>query len=108
MIRLKREKFSLQKRQSDLYELGDRLSEKLMEQKEEMMAKMGNWTCVLRELKMVDKNMELDLESILEEIKDMNIRDNWLLEQTIEDTRTCYAVSTPRMHSGQLRIYFVF
>lgn len=79
------------KRQSDLYELGDRLSEKLMEQKEDMLAKMGNWTCVLRELKMVDKNLELDLESMLEEIKDMNIRDPWLLAQTIEDTRTCYA-----------------
>merc|ERR1711976_153717 len=38
------------KRQSDLYELGDRLSGKLMEQKEETMEKMGNWTCVLREL----------------------------------------------------------
>lgn len=79
------------KRQSDLYELGDRLSEKLMEQREEMIAKMGNWTCVLRELKMVDKNLELDLESMLDEIKDMNLRDPWLLDRTIEDCRTCYA-----------------
>jgi hypothetical protein len=81
----------IMKRQSDLYELGDRLSEKLMEQKEETMEKMGNWTCVLRELRMVDKNMELDLEAMLDNIKDMNIRDPWLLEQTIEDCRTCYA-----------------
>ena len=65
-----------------------------MEQKEETMEKMGNWTCVLRELKMVDKNMELDLQSMLDNIKDMNIRDPWLLEQTIEDCRTCYAVSS--------------
>ena len=77
-----------------MYELGDRLSGKLMEQKEETMEKMGNWTCVLRELKMVDKNMELDLQSMLDNIKDMNIRDPWLLEQTIEDCRTCYAVSS--------------
>ena len=42
---------------------------------------------------MVDKNMELDLEAMLDNIKDMNIRDPWLLEQTIEDCRTCYAVS---------------
>jgi len=79
------------KRQSDLYELGDRLSGKLMEQKEETMEKMGNWTCVLQNLKMVDKNMELDLEAMLDNIKEMNIRDPWLLEQTIEDCRTCYA-----------------
>ena len=43
--------------------------------------------------RMVDKNMELDLEAMLDNIKDMNIRDPWLLEQTIEDCRTCYAVS---------------
>ena len=43
---------------------------------------------------MVDKNMELDLEAMLDNIKDMNIRDPWLLEQTIEDCRTCYAVSS--------------
>ena len=67
-----------------------------MEQREEMIAKMGNWTCVLRELKMVDKNLELDLESMLDEIKDMNLRDPWLLDRTIEDCRTCYAVSFPK------------
>merc|ERR1711997_134427 len=52
------------KRQSDLYELGDRLSEKLMEQK--------------KELKIVDENMELDLENMLDDVKSMNIRDKWL------------------------------
>jgi len=79
------------RRQSDLYELGDRLSGKLMEQKAEMNAKMGNWTCILRELRMVDKNIELDLESMLDNVKDMNIRDSWLLDRTVEDTRTCFA-----------------
>ena len=93
--------FWLQRRQSDLYELGDRLSEKLMEQKEEMMVKMGNWSCVLKELRMVDEDMELDLEAMLNNIKGMNIRDSWLLQQTIEDTRTCYAVSTT--HTVQYR-----
>merc|ERR1712141_997528 len=80
------------KRQSDLYELGDRLSEKLMEQKEEMKMKMGNMTCVLKELKIVDENMELDLENMLDDVKSMNIRDKWLEDKTIEDIRTCYAV----------------
>ena len=64
-----------------------------MEQKAEMNAKMGNWTCILRELRMVDKNIELDLESMLDNVKDMNIRDSWLLDRTVEDTRTCFAVS---------------
>ena len=75
-----------------MYELGDRLSEKLQLQKAEMNYKMGNMSCVLKELRMVDDDMELDLEAMLNSIKDMNIRDTWLLQQTIEDTRTCYAV----------------
>lgn len=77
-----------------MYELGDRLAEKLMEQKIEMQYKMGNWSCVLQELKMVDKNLELDLESMLDMIKGWNIRDDWLLKQTLDDCRTCFAVST--------------
>ena len=83
----------LQKRQSDLYELGDRLSEKLMVQREEMKEKMGNWSCIMQELKLVDENMELDLENMLDDVKSMNIRDKWLEDNTIEDIRTCYAVS---------------
>ena len=64
-----------------------------MEQKEEMKAKMGNWSCVMKELKIVDDNLELDLENMLDDIKSMNIRDKWLEDKTIEDVRTCYAVS---------------
>ena len=64
-----------------------------MEQKEEMKAKMGNWSCAMKELKIVDENMELDLENMLDDIKSMNIRDKWLEDKTIEDVRTCYAVS---------------
>ena len=63
-----------------------------MEQKEEMKMKMGNMTCVLKELKVVDENMELDLENMLDDVKSMNIRDKWLEDKTIEDIRTCYAV----------------
>jgi len=81
------------KRQSDLYELGDRLSEKLMVQREEMKEKMGNWSCIMQELKVVDENMELDLENMLDDVKSMNIRDKWLEDNTIEDIRTCYAVA---------------
>ena len=69
-----------------------------MEQKEEMKMKMGNMTCVLKELKIVDENMELDLENMLDDVKSMNIRDKWLEDKTIEDIRTCYAV----------RIFYLF
>ena len=47
----------------------------------------------MKELKIVDDNLELDLENMLDDIKSMNIRDKWLEDKTIEDVRTCYAVS---------------
>ena len=47
----------------------------------------------MQELKLVDENMELDLENMLDDVKSMNIRDKWLEDNTIEDIRTCYAVS---------------
>lgn len=77
-----------------MYELGDRLSEKLLEQKEKMAAKLGNWSCVMQECGMIDKNLELDLESMLKEVKELNIADEWLYEKSIGMIRTCYAVRT--------------
>ena len=63
-----------------------------MVQREEMKEKVGNWSCIMQELKLVDENMELDLENMLDDVKSMNIRDKWLEDNTIEDIRTCYAV----------------
>merc|ERR1711863_94128 len=40
----------------DLFELGDRLTEKLKEETVEMQAKLGNASCVLKELDIIDQN----------------------------------------------------
>ncbi len=45
-----------------MYELGDRLAEKLMMKKEKMEAKLGNMTCVLQEMNMLDDDLQLDLQ----------------------------------------------
>ena len=76
-----------------------------MVQREEMKEKMGNWSCIMQELKVVDENMELDLENMLDDVKSMNIRDKWLEDNTIEDIRTCYAVRT---QCGNFRIFLSF
>merc|ERR1740128_909070 len=44
-------------------DLGDRLAEKIEEQQKQMEAKVGNMTCVLREIGILNADNELDFES---------------------------------------------
>merc|ERR1712213_190835 len=50
----------------DLFELGDRLTEKLQQKTEEMKAKMGNASCVLKELDIIDQNENLDVSGMVQ------------------------------------------
>merc|ERR1712179_341371 len=45
----------------DNLDLGDRLVEKLAEQKHQMEAKIGNMTCVMRELNVLDASNNIDV-----------------------------------------------
>merc|ERR1712032_920716 len=53
------------KRQAtDSLDLGDRLVEKLAEQKHHMEAKIGNMTCVLRETNAIDASNNIDMQAM--------------------------------------------
>merc|ERR1712088_1006613 len=45
----------------DVFELGDRLTEKLKAETATMQAKLGNASCVLQELGIIDQNQNLDV-----------------------------------------------
>jgi len=47
----------------DNLDLGDRLVEKLAEQKHQMEAKIGNMTCVMRELNVLDASNNIDVQA---------------------------------------------
>merc|ERR1712001_408069 len=53
----------------DLFELGDRLTEKLKEETVEMQAKLGNASCVLKELDIIDQNENLDVSGMVQSIE---------------------------------------
>ena len=93
-----------QRRQSELYDLGDRLSEKLLQQRAEMGSKLGNYSCVLKEMKYVDEDLEIDLQNILDSLERMNFRDDWILQQSLNNARTCYAVCNT--HSPSIMLTF--
>jgi len=73
----------------DVFELGEKLTEKLEMVKHNFEQKMGNFTCVMREFGVIDKNNDLDLDSYLEESN--KITDEWLKDEMEKNGRLCYA-----------------
>merc|ERR1711996_30251 len=49
----------------DVFELGDRLTEKLKAETATMQAKLGNASCVLQELGIIDQNQNLDVNKMV-------------------------------------------
>merc|ERR1711899_648992 len=53
----------------DLFELGDRLTDKLKQETEEWQAKLGNASCVLKELDIIDQNENLDISGMVQSVE---------------------------------------
>ena len=80
--------------------LGEFMAEKLIEQSVKMQAKVGNASCVLKELRIIDANKKLDVNSMVESIENGEwgyFPDPWLKTENIKNCRTCatYAGSIP-------------
>merc|ERR1712113_360309 len=56
----------------DVFELGDRLTEKLKQETVKMQAKLGNASCVLQELGIIDQNQDLDVSAMKNQLKMAN------------------------------------
>merc|ERR1711974_229782 len=90
------------KRAADgVFELGDRLTEKLKAETATMQAKLGNASCVLQELGIIDQNQNLDVKKMVKSVEDGEwgqFPDKWLEEHHIKDCQTCatYADSIPK------------
>merc|ERR1711997_299955 len=85
----------------DVFELGDRLTEKLKAETATMQAKLGNASCVLQELGIIDQNQNLDVNKMVKSVEDGEwgkFPDQWLEEHHIKDCQTCatYADSIPK------------
>merc|ERR1719220_2234304 len=85
----------------DVFELGDRLTEKLKAETATMQAKLGNASCVLQALGIIDQNQNLDVNKMVKSVEDGEwgqFPDQWLKEHHIKDCQTCatYADSIPK------------
>merc|ERR1711881_688301 len=71
----------------DIFELGDRLTEKLKSEQQKMQAQFGNASCVLQELDIVDQNLEIDVNAMVESVKKGEwgeFPDEWLKEHHVK------------------------
>jgi len=81
----------------DLYDLGDKLTEKLEAMKESYMTQMGNMTCWFQEMKVLNEDGDLDMDAQLEDIETWPWASQWLKEKNIEMVKKCTtnALQTP-------------
>merc|ERR1712043_25336 len=78
----------------DNLDLGDRLVEKLAEQKHQMEAKIGNMTCVMRELNVLDASNNIDVQAMKRNIQKYNMPSEWFKNKYEHLLDTCYEMAT--------------
>merc|ERR1712032_1321716 len=83
------------KRQAtDSLDLGDRLVEKLAEQKHHMEAKIGNMTCILRETNVIDASNNLDMQAMKRDMQQYTMPSPWFGQKYEQMLDTCYEMAT--------------
>jgi len=83
------------KRQAtDSLDLGDRLVEKLAEQKREMEAEIGNLTCVLKETNTIDASNNLDIQAMKRDMQQYTMPSPWFGQKYEEMLDTCYEMAS--------------
>jgi hypothetical protein len=78
----------------DNLDLGDRLVEKLAEQKHQMEAKIGNMTCVMRELNVLDASNNIDVQAMKRDIQKFTMPSEWFKNKYEHLLDTCYEMAT--------------
>merc|ERR1719330_656676 len=75
-------------------DLGDRLVEKLAEQRHHMEAKIGNMTCVMRELNVLDASNNIDIQAMKRDIQKYTMPSEWFKTKYEHLLDTCYEMAT--------------
>merc|ERR1711962_1144296 len=78
----------------DNLDLGDRLVEKLAEQKHHMEAKIANMTCVMKELNVLDASNNIDVQAMKRDIQKYTMPSEWFKNKYEHLLDTCYEMAT--------------
>merc|ERR1711951_268845 len=82
-------------------DLGDRLADKLKEEREQMEAKVGNMTCVLREMGVLNQQNELDFNTQKRTFEKYNFPSKWLKNRLLDDMEVCNKVAQSLPNEAQ-------
>lgn len=85
----------------DVFELGDRLTEKLKMETQKIQGELGNMSCILQELRILDNKQDLDINGMIQSMERDEwgtFSDEWVKEQSIKNCRQCvnFAEAIPR------------
>merc|ERR1711915_1161283 len=88
-------------------DIGDRLAEKLQSQKVKMESKIGNMTCVLRGIGILNNQNELDFNVQKRAVESYNMQNQWLKKRILNDMETCIDVakSQPSEYNAHIKSY---
>merc|ERR1719180_272957 len=78
----------------DNLDLGDRLVEKLAEQRHQMEAKIGNMTCVMRELNVLDASNNIDIQAMKRDTQKYTMPSPWFGQKYEQMLDSCYEMAT--------------
>merc|ERR1711936_1261293 len=81
----------------DNLDLGDRLVEKLAEQKHHMEAKIGNMTCVMRELNVLDASNNIDIQAMKRDTQKYTMPSEWFKTKYEHLLDTCYEKANTKL-----------
>merc|ERR1712107_398888 len=74
-------------------DLGDSLADKLKQEQIEMEQKIGNMTCVMREIGVLNQQNELDFAAQKRAFEKFNIPNQWLKNRLLNDMELCNKVA---------------
>merc|ERR1711956_106239 len=78
----------------DALALNDRLKEKIQAVFEEQQSKIGNMTCVLREMNVLNAENEIDVRAMKKDAEQYNMPSAWFKTRYEEIIDTCHEVAT--------------
>merc|ERR1712013_873183 len=80
--------------EGDALALNDRLKEKIQHVFEEQQSKIGNMTCVLKEMNCLNAENEIDVRAMKKDSEQYNMPSVWFKNRYEEILDTCYEVAT--------------
>merc|ERR1712080_6781 len=78
---------------TNVLDLGDRLRDKIVEAEKHAEQKIGNMTCVMKEMHIINDNHEIDIAAMKAELRQMVDLSEWFKNRVETDTDNCYAVA---------------